>query len=62
MTRIDVSESVWRKFRAHAVERGITTPELLGAVVSGYVVRQERRRLRVVAEPSGRRLGRQMRP
>jgi len=50
MTRIEISESTWRKFRAIAVERGISTPELLGSVVSGYVVRAARSRLRVAAE------------
>jgi len=44
MTRIEVSEAMWRRFRSIAVERGLTTPELLGSVVSGYVVRAERRR------------------
>ena len=44
MTRIDVSDAVWRKLRSLAVERGLTTPQLLGSVVSGYVVRAEKRR------------------
>ena len=44
MTRIDISEAMWRRFRSIAVERGLTTPELLGSVVSGYVARAERRR------------------
>jgi hypothetical protein len=44
MTRIEVSEAMWRRFRSLAVERGITTPVLLGSVVSGYVARAERRR------------------
>ncbi len=44
MTRIDISEAMWRRFRSLAVERGLTTPELLGSVVSGYVARAERRR------------------
>jgi hypothetical protein len=63
MTRIDgVSDSMWRRFRSLAVERGITTPELLGSVVNGYTARAARRRMRVVVEPSTRRKGRQMAP
>jgi hypothetical protein len=57
MTRIEISEAVWRRFRALAVERGVTTPELLGSVVSGYTSRAVRRRVRLVVESveSGRR-------
>jgi hypothetical protein len=63
MTRIEgVSEQMWRRFRALAVERGITTPELLGSVVNGYTVRAAKRRMRIVVEPSTRRKGRQMAP
>jgi hypothetical protein len=63
MTRIDgVSESMWRRFRSLAVERGLTTPELLGSVVNGYTVRAARRRMRIVVESPPRRKGRQMAP
>ncbi len=63
MTRIDgVSEHIWRRFRALAVERGITTSELLGSVVNGYTVRAAKRRMRIVMEPSTGRKGRQMAP
>jgi hypothetical protein len=62
MTRIELSEAMWRRFRAIAVERGVSTPELLGSVVTGYVVRASKSRLRVAAElPLGRK-ARQMRP
>jgi hypothetical protein len=50
MTRIVISETVWRKFRALAVERGLSTPELLGSVVSGYVIRASSRRVRVALD------------
>ncbi len=63
MSRIDgVSEQMWRRFRALAIERGITTPELLGSVVNGYTVRAAKRRMRIVVEPTTRRKGRQMAP
>jgi hypothetical protein len=52
MTRIDVSEAMWRRFRSLAVERGLTTPELLGSVVGGYVRRAEKRRRVVRVEGS----------
>lgn len=50
MTRIQMSDAMWRRFKALAVERGINVPELLGSVVSGYVARAEARRRRVVIE------------
>jgi len=36
MTRIDISDAVWNRFRAIAVARGIGTPQLLGSVVTRY--------------------------
>ena len=63
MTRIEgVSESMWRRFRALALERGLTTPQLLGSVVNGYTIRASKRRMRLVVEPSHRKKARQMRP
>jgi hypothetical protein len=63
MTRIEgVSESMWRRFRALAVERGITTPQLLGSVVNGYTIRASKRRMRLLTEPTTRRKARQMKP
>jgi hypothetical protein len=50
MTRIDISAAMWRRFRSLAVERGLSTPELLGSVVGGYVVRAERRRARIIVD------------
>lgn len=52
MTRIEISDAMWRRFKSLAVERGIHVPELLGSVVSGYVARAEQRRARVVIERS----------
>jgi hypothetical protein len=51
MTRIDgVSETMWRRFRSLAVERGLTTPQLLGSVVNGYTIRAAKRRARIMIE------------
>jgi hypothetical protein len=50
MTRIQVSDAVWRKFRAIAIERGVPAPVLLGSVVTGYVTRADKRRRIVRAE------------
>ena len=59
MTRLEgVSDTMWRRFRALAVERGLTTPQLLGSVVNGYTIRASRRRMRMVIEPTTRRKAR----
>lgn len=44
MTRIDIDPWAWNYFRSIALRKGITTPQLLGTVVRGYVVRDAHRR------------------
>jgi hypothetical protein len=50
LTRVECSRQVWLSFRALGVERGLRASELLGSVVTGYVVRQKKRRPRLVVE------------
>jgi hypothetical protein len=50
MTRIDVDDATWRRFRAQCLEMGMTTPERLGALVRGAATRKEKRRQTWVRE------------
>ena len=44
MTRIDIDDVTWRRFRAQCVELGQGTPERLGAIIRAAVVSREKRR------------------
>ncbi len=50
MTRLEVSEGIWRRLKADAALQGVALPELLGSVVTGYVLRAEKRRARLIVE------------
>jgi hypothetical protein len=39
VTRIDIEEASWRAFRGMCIERGQFVPDVLGALVRGYVKR-----------------------
>jgi hypothetical protein len=47
VTRIDIDEASWRAFRGICIERGVFVPDVLGALVRGYVKRQSSRPRRV---------------
>jgi hypothetical protein len=44
MTRVEIDNATWRRFRAQCVEMGLTTPERLGALIRGATTRKEKRR------------------
>jgi hypothetical protein len=47
VTRIDIDEGAWRAFRGICIERGLFVPDVLGALVRGYVKRVSTRTRRV---------------